>query len=134
MRLPLLLTLFLFSIPNADAQRWKTVPIADTSYFAAGDHSAGLLFATDSNYLRTVFIREALASGNDTSYYFFHNLRTPNINACVDTAAPAWLGSHFIRKENGTEYYFNSFNDTITIRTDAPLNSSWTLATDTAGV
>lgn len=134
MRLTILLSLYFFLIPQTYAQNWTTVPVADTGYFAAGSHSAGLLFGTDSNYLRTIFIRSTQASGSDTNFYFFHNLRMPDISACTDTAAPAWLGSHFTRKQDGTEYYFNSFNDTITIRTNAPLNSSWLLATDTAGV
>ena len=53
---------------------------------------------------------------------------------CLDTLASSWLGPRFVRKQTGTEYYFNSYSDTIEIRTNAHLGENWTLVKGVNGI
>lgn len=125
----------LFSV-SSFGQNWRTVNPQDTVYFSS-EHALWPASSNDYNghYLRVVFIDSVHSSAGDSSFYFFKSTRFAATNgACVDTAAPSWLGAQMIRKSDGTELYQNVFGDTITIDTKAALGDSWLLAKDTAGL
>jgi len=136
-----LLLLIAFSFSCVKAQNWKTVAVHDTTYFVGGLCTGGLYFpSSDSNLLRVIWIDTAAALGSDSSFSFFKGIRLTTsgalqntLNDCIDTAASSWLGKSFVRRNDGTEYYFNSYNDTIVIRTKANLNDNWLIAKDTFG-
>src|ERR1700759_997502 len=103
------------------AQNWKTVSNKDTVYFQAGKHE-GFPYVYDSSYLRAIWVTSSYAVP-DSSFNFFITMRdtATQTGECLDTLASSWLGPRFVRKQTGTEYYFNSHNDTIEIRTNAHL-------------
>lgn len=128
-------------------QNWQTVCMGDTVYFTAGANASykGHYYyppqkppMIDSPMLRVMFIVDAAQSGADSLFRFYTSLRDTfqfrsGADTCIDTLASSWLGPAFIRKSDGTEYYFNSRRDTIAIRTLDGLGSSWLLARDTGG-
>ena len=126
-----------------DAQNWKTVQSNDTAYFSAGKHyfrKGGYYYpystslVADTPLLRMMYIQNFTTAGTDTIFQFFSSFRdTSNESKCIDTASPSWLGRRFIRKLDGTEYYFNRRKDTITILTNATLGGTWRLGQDTGG-
>ncbi len=127
-----LLIILLASLPSF-AQNWKTVGNNDTTYFRGGLHNS----MTDIDYigssdpiLKMIFIRSISALNGDSSFHFYNTLRAPDMNQCIDTTAPAWLGAMFVRTASGMEYYFNSLGDTIKINTLAQPGDTWTLAND----
>jgi hypothetical protein len=134
---------------GVQAQNWKTVRLNDTVYFAAGKHGStgGRYYPTfyykpnpsvpDSSLLRIMFITGRTVTGADSTFSFFTTVRVDTItskqSSCVDTLAPSWLGQKFIRKADGTEYYFNNKGDSIMIRTLAQQGSNWIIAKDAYG-
>jgi hypothetical protein len=115
---------------QGNAQNWKTVNTPDTTYFRAGLHRSDYFSNQYSDILKMTFTDSSSASGGDSTFYFYNAIRGTGIGQCLDTLAPTWLGSRFIHKPNGTEYYFNSIGDTITIHTQAQQGSTWTIAKD----
>ncbi len=125
----LLLCITAYIGSTVQAQNWKTVPMADTVYFrGASVDNPG------SGNLRVIWVSDIEETGSDSVFHFYPTIREPAPYHCLDTLAPSWLGSKFIRKPDGAEYYFNSFGDTITIRTHAVEQERWILATDTSGI
>lgn len=128
--------LLLFISFGLNAQDWKTVSDKDTVYFRAGKHGTGYAFgnSSDSGLLRAVWVASSQRLGNDSLFNFYKVVRSSgNFNECIDTAAPLWLGRGFLHKTTGMEYYFNSHNDTIIVKTRAQVGDTWTLARDSAG-
>ncbi len=121
--------LSLFQV-QANAQNWKTVNTPDTTYFRGGLHRSDYFTNQYSDILKMTFTDSSSASGGDSTFYFYNAIRGTGIGQCLDTIAPTWLGSKFIHKANGTEYYFNSISDTITINTQVQQGDTWTLAKD----
>jgi len=116
------------------AQNWKTVSDKDTVYFMGGKHHDVEHFGLDSGISKVILVDSSRQVNGDSIFYFFRCIRKLDYNSCLDTFAPCWLGPMLIRRQNGTEYYFNSFYDTITIKTAANVGDSWILAADTSGV
>jgi hypothetical protein len=88
----------------------------------------------DSPILRVIFAINAYANGPDSVFQFYTSFRDTvgYGQPCVDTSAPSWLGPRLVRQSDGTEFYFNSRKDTITIHTQAQQGESWVLVVDTA--
>jgi len=100
-------------------QNWSTVRLNDTVYFA-NDWNG-------KKRLKTIWIDSITTTGNDTTFFFYKSYRNLG-QPCLDTMAASWLGSKYIHKQDGTEYYFNSNDDTIKILTQAQVGDSWTIA------
>ena len=115
---------------SSSAQNWKTVGI-DTNYFSAG--KVILSSSSWGSALRIVFIDSFTTIGTDTIFHFYKTLRDTGSNNCLDTAGATWLGSIFIRQNDGSELYFNSFQDTIFLKTWGSVNDTWTIAKSTDG-
>lgn len=131
MRTFLLPLLFLVCCyPVAHAQNWKTVSPHDTTRFAAGTHSQGLvIYGSGSAFMRVALIDSSGAfAGGDSIHHFSRTIRVESGTNCADTLAASWLGHAFIRKTDGIEYYFNSLGDTIEVHTLAAPGDSWRLA------
>ena len=136
----IILPIFLWGIP-ATAQDWSTAT-TDTLWFSAGQQPAykgyyGHL-SPDTNAIRSLLITNKYPIGNDTAYEFEKIYRDTSssfyFGNCIDTLSPSWTGHRMIRKSNGTEFYFNSFGDTIKFQTQATLGSSWNLAVSRSGI
>ena len=129
---------------GANAQNWRTVCSVDTAFFRAGRHAStpqsGGASSTDSGIIRGISIRGMQVSGADTVFLLQRGWRDTSGSGglewsnCIDSTAPSWLGPFFIRKSDGTEYFFNSRMDTITIMTLATIGESWMIARDTSGI
>lgn len=122
---------------GTQAQDWQTVRVRDTNFYNAGRSLSDYAYSVDSNLLRAMWIDSASVHGSDSIYHFFRGIRADTSyinNTCMDTLGPSWLGSHMIRKPDGTELYFNSKGDTIMLMTKASPGTSWKLAKDIAGI
>ena len=128
----LLVILLLTGYAGAIAQDWQSVRLRDTVFY--GLPSMPVSYRINNNLLRTMWVDSAKAIAGDSLFYFFRGIRldTPFM-ACQDTLAPAWLGSHVVRKADGTEYYFGRWGDTITFRTRAGLGEHWIIGRDVWG-
>ena len=62
--------------------------------------------------------------GSDTILYNFNNIITVD-DYCFRTDLGSWTGRPVLMKDNGDTYFFNYFNDSILIRTQAVINESW---------
>src|SRR5690349_14280110 len=82
------------------AQDWKTVRTNDTTYFAGSQLNPGYR-------LRVIWIDYTFINGSDTEFVFYKAIRDTSLQTCIDSVADTWLGRRFIRKPDGTEYYFN---------------------------
>lgn len=139
-RLFLLLLLSLLLCKETSAQNWRTVNQNDTVYFQVTDTGVSYsLGDTTHSYLRAVLIDSVRNYGQDSVCYFRNTFRLPasaqwQTVYCVDTAAASWLGRKNLRKQDGTEYYFNGYGDTITLNTVAGPGDSWALMRDTGNV
>jgi hypothetical protein len=120
MRKFLLVGMLLLSVCDSWAQNWNTVRLNDTVYFA-NDWMG-------KKRLKTIWIESFTTSGSDTTFSFYKSYRDTNGQQCLDTMAASWLGKKYIHQQDGTEYYFNSKNDTTTILTQAQVGDSWTIA------
>ena len=111
------------SVLHSKAQNWQTVPANDTVHYVVND-TLSLL----SGQLRVIWIDSSSANGNNTKHYFYPSLRPTSSNSmCLDTIGATWMGKHYIREQQGDEYYFNLNGDTISIKTMAGFNETWTL-------
>ncbi len=121
----------------ASAQNWQSIYAHDTTLYSAGKMLDYYTYLIDSNMIRSTWIDSSVAgTGADSIHYFYRGLRladTPAKGACIDTAAPTWLGPFMIRSADGTERYFNSKGDTITLKPQAAPGASWVLARSSNG-
>jgi len=142
MRKFILVFLLIIANEGVNAQNWRTVSSLDTAYFMAGVHagsrkSAGVV-TMDTGMIRAISIRGVQVSGVDTIFLLQRAWRDTTAGLgveesnCIDSIAASWLGPYFIRRPDGTEYFFNSRMDTITMRTQAAQGDSWMIAHDSA--
>jgi hypothetical protein len=133
-------TLFLILIFigfGAFSQNYKGVVEGDTTYYLSKIPSSNSYIYADSNNLRVIYTDSVQVIGSDKHNYFYRTIRPqyPNTNFyCFDTVGASWMGKYSITKSNGDELYFNFKGDTILIRTQATLNDTWRITTDTNGV
>lgn len=66
-----------------------------------------------------------LQGNNDTLFISYRTIRPFQINGCFDTTNGSILGRRIKKKQDGTFYFFNSYHDTLTLKTQAPINESW---------
>lgn len=129
MKITLFFCLSIFFLQNANAQTYAGFRTNDTTYFASN------AVYPYPNYLRVSWINDAVAIGSDSIFTFYPSVRllSNSIN-CLDTLGMSWNGKTLLRKNNGDEYYYNFLSDSIRIRTQAQLNDTWIIATDTNAI
>jgi hypothetical protein len=117
---------------SAIAQNWNTVRLNDTVYFAHESKDYLNYQLIGMKRLKVIWVDSFNVVGNDTIFTFYQSIRdssfSPGFSSCVDSLAATWLGKKYIHKQDGTEYYFNSLNDTITLLTQAQVGDSWVIA------
>ncbi|MBK7690890.1 MAG: T9SS type A sorting domain-containing protein [Bacteroidetes bacterium] len=116
----LLLSIF-FSV-NSFSQNWQTVSITDTTMYEVSASGPNAMW---NNYLRTIWVDSSTNIPNGIKNYFYPSVRLDKFEN-IDTAnGGTWLGKFNIRLNNGEEYFFNQYEDTILIKTFSNLNDSW---------
>jgi hypothetical protein len=65
------------------------------------------------------------AGSNDTIYISYRAIRSGSNPNCFDTTGGSVLGRKVYRKGNGWFWFFNRFNDTVKVNTQAVLNQTW---------
>ena len=130
----LLLLSLLISVP-VFSQHYRTVLVDKEVYFDFKD--------SDLDVSRLVHTDSFQSSGNDT--IIFHKMNQefevfmppydPNtsIAYCYFPIDTGFLGMKTLLKADGTDVFFNRFQDSIFIETEANLNDTWTFHTDTSG-
>ncbi len=121
--MPILRTLFLLLLCNAflvaNAQNYECIKPLEKQYFLAAD-----------GYLRGMRIDSTRTSGDTTFYYPFHTPRGP-INKPLNLKGASWFGSEIIALKDGTYWFFNQWQDTLELRTQAKLHEKWVCFRDT---
>ncbi len=84
-------------------------------------------YTNSNNYLRGIRVDSVKASGTDTIYYLF---RTYRFYPSSDTAGGSWVGKDVVKKIDGTYLFGNEYQDTVVIKTQATLGSSWIFYND----
>lgn len=116
----LLMVLTTFSIVTY-GQNYQTIKSNQLNYFGTNSLDQILATRTDS----------VVMSGNDSIFYSYKAVRGNNdpeqfnISGCPYELGPNWYGSHVIIEENGTNLFFNRFNDTIRVATQSSLNEQF---------
>ncbi len=120
----LLLLLPLFST----AQDWQTVPLNQHSVFRVEASGVDSFW---NGYIRCIYVEDSSATALGTNYNFYASVRLDK-NETLDTQDGAtWLGHNYVRNNNGNEYYFNKYEDTIILKTNSQLSDSWIITKDT---
>jgi hypothetical protein len=106
-----------FSNP-ANSQNYRNICSPGTTFFKDTANTI-LAFRRDSVYL---------LPGQDTVFLSYRTIIEETYNyPCFDTTNGSILGRRIYEKADGTFYFFNYSHDTITIKTQAPLNGTWRL-------
>lgn len=85
--------------------------------------------------LRVIWIDSYTTIGADTVFHFYKTHRdTLSNGTCIDTSGASWLGHEFISSNDGFDYYFNKFNDTIKIKRQADIGDTWLVGHDINGI
>ena len=118
----LLLLVFLSSF-GILAQNYQTLKSNEIHYFKNDDNS---ILATK--------IDSFVSNSTDSTFYPFKTLRRTNeqLDSVVLSnikRSDSWLGHKIIVKANGDNLFFNQYNDTIFIKTNSALNSSFSIYT-----
>jgi hypothetical protein len=106
--------LSLLSLSYLLAQDYQTIFSERISYFNDQERNIKCI-RIDSTIIHTA----------DSIFYPLYNMLQFDEN-CFSPNRSSWIGKKVIIKENGDNLYFNRENDTITIKTKAILNQSWT--------
>jgi hypothetical protein len=99
-----------------DGQNYQDICTPGITFFKAPD---GYLkaFRQDSVYP---------VAGNDTVFLSYRAIRdTSGWYSCRDTTYGSLLGLKVYKKNNGTFFFFNRYQDTLHLNTQAGLNQSW---------
>ncbi len=116
-----LLLLISILVLTTYGQNYQTIKSNQLNYFGTNSLDQILATRTDSVVL----------SGNDSIFYSYKAVRGNNdpeqfnISGCPYELGPNWYGSHVVIEENGTNLFFNRFNDTIRIATQSSLNEQF---------
>lgn len=119
----LLILLFVFYGLTGKAQNYRCVQPNVPHYFI-----------NNCGYLKGVRVDSVKVLGNDSIYYLFHVARGMDIAGPTDTNGAHWLGKNVQMQPDGTHLFFNHWNDTVIINTQAQLNDSWLIYTDTTKI
>lgn len=82
-------------------------------------------FANDIGDIECVRI-DKIYGGEDSVFYSFPNMRQTG-EECYIPAGPSWISKNIRIDDNGINYFYNKYGDTINIKTDAKLNEAWTV-------
>lgn len=107
------LSFILLSVVTS-AQNWQTVRLGENKFFEKNG------YPTQATRIDSVSL-----SGSDSIFYNFFT--HDNNGVCIDTLAPSWIGRKILVENSGRNVFFNYFNDSVVIKTNAPLGSSWHL-------
>lgn len=116
----LLLITLIITCSNIIAQNYRTIK-SDAEYY---------FLCNTCNYkdINGIKIDSVLLNANDTILLNFKTMRNPIFqDTCGNPYGASWLGNKIILKSNGYNYFFNKYNDTIIINTQAKINDSWRL-------
>jgi hypothetical protein len=98
------------------SQNYRNICSPGTTFFKDNDNNLEA-FRMDSVYPLT---------GQDTIFISFRTILPPYyINMCFDTTNGSILGRKVYEKSDGTFYFFNYSQDTVTIKTQTTLNGTW---------
>jgi len=107
----------------ANAQNYNCLQSGVKHYFTNAD-----------GYLRGIRIDSVRTNGSDTIYYPYHTPRIsyiPIISSTISaTQQGSWLGEKVIQKPDGT-FLFDNLWDTVIIKSQAHLGTTWTMYNDT---
>ena len=109
----LILASILIGILTLNAQNYQTVKSNRVAFFTSDQGNVKCL-RIDSVKFHT-----------DSIFYPFKNIQKVDYN-CFSPYGYSWIGKKVIIKNNGYNLFFNKYNDTIKIKTNAKINESWT--------
>jgi hypothetical protein len=113
--------IFLLASFNSSAQNWYPLNPGATNYFV-----------NNYGYVRAMRIDSLVAYGNQLHYYPYKRFHFYSDGSYHWWANPendtigSWLGGDVTRKADGTFLFPNHWNDTIKIKTLAPVGDTWT--------
>jgi len=89
-------------------------------------------FTSGSNfYLRGLKPDSVKISGTDSIYFQYKTTTSPyTTTTCVNSRDPSWTGIVTKRRTNGDYVFYNSFNDSILIKTQFSVGSNWVYYTN----
>lgn len=109
----LILAIILISILTLNAQNYQTVKSNRVAFFTS-----------DQGNIKCIRI-DTIKFQTDSIFYPFKNIQKVDYD-CFSPYGYSWIGKKVIIKSNGTNLFFNRYNDTIKIKTNAKINESWT--------
>jgi len=110
----LLFPLLFFWVNILVAQNYQNICSPGTTYYK--DNSGNLkAFRRDS---------VVLMGNNDTMFISYNAIRDTG-GTCRDTSNGSILGRKILKKHNGWFCFFNRYQDSISLNTQATLNQTW---------
>lgn len=119
MKTKLFYLLLFLSFINASAQNYQTFR-SDRSVFF--EKTGGEYY--EQNDIFPVVVDSVEAKNGDSILYLQNNFQ-PDVNGKIHPESPSWLGKKIVVKQNGVNFLFNQFNDTIQINTRAGIGDEW---------
>ncbi len=117
----LLATLMLIESAMIYAQHYQTY-FSDRTIAFGKDHTDLKFQKADSVHVNQ----------QDSVFWFFPNFYLEDYwTWCLEPNGPNWSGRKVIIRENGDNVFFNRYNDTILIKTQAKLHNPWLAYEDT---
>ena len=99
--------------------------------------SPGITFFNDSVYNMGAFRRDSAIhqTNGDTLFISYRAIRDTayGLFQCSDTTQGSVLGRKILRTSSGWFYFFNRYNDTLKLKTQATLNETWKFCQLTGG-
>ncbi len=90
-------------------------------------------FINNQGYMRGIRIDAKTGSGADSVFHPFRTFRHHGTSSSFDSSDGCWLGKNVIKQADGTFFFDNIFGDTVIIKTQAGLGTSWAFyGSDTA--
>ncbi len=126
----------LLSFYNVSGQDYRTVIPLQAQFFQDQSHASGFGWLWGHTWpdrrsaIEVAYFDSSVTGVNETTRFTFHTWRD-TLNTfgadCVEENGPAWIGSRMIEMTNGMNYFFNGSGDTIRIKTNAAVHTSWNL-------
>jgi len=112
------IAILLFVLPlGSFTQNYQNICSQGISYYKNPGNYLGA-FRRDSVYITGV---------GDTIFISYTVLRDPADSGCADISNGSVLGRKIFKRHDGWIFFFNKYNDTIRINTQATLNQTWKL-------
>lgn len=116
-----LLFILLVAGHMAFAQNWNCIKPGEKKYFT-----------NSANYLRGIRIDSIAVSGTDTIYFPFNTVRLYLWQVSPIYFDGNWVSNRIVKHIDGT-FIFDTYQDSIVLKTQAQLGDSWIFNTDTLG-